>query len=191
MLWASTVPASQRRKKFGAVGRTGLKTEHNPTAGTVMRAIGVSGGERRKKRRGIRTFVLIPRKLQSSVARYYSLFGQLLPGAPKPPAELPEARQGRTATKKQERCRLRRRCIGRRDVAHERRPVEEELGVATELVEATVIETVDGEHRVDLLVGAQTTEGVQQRHRNVIRAGADVVGVVERTVQNVAEDAPE
>src|SRR5439155_23872517 len=97
-----------------------------------------------------------------------------LRGAAKPPAQSRDSREAHTGAKKQERCRLRRSCIRRRDVGRERRSVEEEVGGVAELVEAAVVQIAEGEQCVDLLVGPQTTEGVEQGERDVIRARADV-----------------
>src|SRR5207245_10735073 len=83
--------------------------------------------------------------------------GGSLRGAAKPPAQSRDSREAHTGAKKQERCRLRRSCIRRRDVGRERRSVEEEVGGVAELVEAAVVQIAEGEQCVDLLVGAQTT----------------------------------
>src|SRR5438094_949773 len=141
-------------------------------------------------RGGARPFVLAPRRKVTGL-NCSLLCGGSLRGAAKPPAQSRDSREAHTGAKKQERCRLRRSCIRRRDVGRERRSVEEEVGGVAELVEAAVVQIAEGEQCVDLLVGAQTTEGVEQGERDVIRARADVVGVVQRASENVAEETSE
>ena len=115
---------------------------------------------------------------------------------PKAAAQPAESRQTSTGTEQDERARLGRGLprvvVGeiRVQIAQKGTSVEEQLGVVTELVKATIFEIGEHEASADLLVGAQAAaERVEQGERDVIRAGADVVCVIQRAGEDVAEDA--
>src|SRR5439155_13174303 len=108
------------------------------------------------------------------------------------PTESGDRAQAGTGTQEQKRGGLGCRHWARGKVALDDCPVEEQIGALAELVEPTVVEIGEREDCVELLVGAQTTaQRVEQGERDVIRAGTDVIGVVERTRENIAQEAPE
>src|SRR5206468_4076388 len=80
--------------------------------------------------------------------------------------------------------------VPRIDVAQDDAGIEEQRGIRTEVMKAAVVETAEGEDGVDLLVGRQTpAQRVEQRERNVVRPGADVIRVIQGAREDVAEDA--
>ena len=113
------------------------------------------------------------------------------PPPPQVPAQPAEHGQAGTGPEKDEGPRLRcGRGVPGIDVAQDHAAIEEELGIQTELMKATVVEAAEGEDGIDLLVGPETaTQRVEQGERNVIRPGADVIRVIQGAREDVAEDA--